>query len=85
MQTACRIDDDRVVEGADLKKAICGLIEQKRQGVELDRGPRIAPISEYLDAQMERLSGGHFDIPPTKGRVEPLDELFRRALDEAWE
>jgi predicted nucleotidyltransferase len=76
---------DRVVERADLKQAIRTLIEQKRQGAELDRGPRIALISDFLDAQMERLSGGRFNILPAKEPAEPLDDLFRRALDEAWE
>jgi hypothetical protein len=75
----------RVVERSELKDAIDTLIEQKREGAELDRGPRIAPISEFLDAQMERLSAGRFNIAPAKGPVEPLDGLFGRALDEAWE
>ena len=34
---------------------------------------------------MDRLSAEQFNIAPTKGPVESLDELFRRALDEAWE
>jgi hypothetical protein len=45
----------------------------------------LAPVSEFLDAQMERLSAGRFNIEPAKGPVEPLDVLFRRALDEAWD
>jgi predicted nucleotidyltransferase len=76
---------DRVVERSELRDAIDTLIEQKREGAELDRGPRIAPISDFLDAQMERLSAGRFNIEPAKGPVEPLDVLFRRALDEVWD
>jgi len=76
---------DRVVERADLKEAIRTLIEQKRHGAELDRGPRIALISDFLDEQMQRLSEGRFNLAPAKGPVEPLNELFRRALDETWE
>jgi predicted nucleotidyltransferase len=76
---------DRIVERSELRDAIGTLIEQKRQGVELDRGPRIALISDFLDDQMKRLSEGRFNIAPTKGPVEPLDELFGRALDQAWE
>jgi len=37
------------------------LIEAKRRGEELDRGPRIAPISEFIESELARLENKQFE------------------------
>ena len=74
---------DRVVEDADLKVAIEDLVEHKKTGEELDRGPRIPVISEFLDREIPRLSAKR-GLSSTRSSVEPLDEIFRFAIAEMY-
>jgi hypothetical protein len=62
------------------------LIEARRRGEELDRGPRIVPISEFIESELARLENKRFGQEHDKP-VAPVDEfnnLFRSALDEVW-
>ena len=61
-------------------------VEAKRRGEELDRGPRIAPISEFIESELARLENKQFEQEYDKP-IAPVDEfndLFRLALDEVW-
>jgi hypothetical protein len=62
------------------------LIEAKRRGEELDRGPRIAPISEFVESELARLENKRFEQEYHKpvAPVEEFNDLFRSALDEVW-
>ena len=75
-----------VLDTPELKEEIGKLIEAKRRGEELDRGPRIAPISEFIESELARLENKQFERE--HGRpVAPVDEfndLFRSAIDEVW-
>ena len=75
---------EHVLEEVEVKAAVDKLLEDKRLGVELDKGPRIEPISRFIDTELNRhaniISGEQPSIPP----VEKLNELFRRTLDEVW-
>lgn len=76
----------QVVDDPRLREEIGKLTEIKRRGEELDRGPRIAPLSDYIESELARLAGKPFERDYAK-LVAPLgefDELFRSALDEVW-
>lgn len=68
-----------------LKSEIDRLLAAKRAGAELDRGPRIAPISEFIESELERWE--RHEIANHKGPSpdDKLDELFRESLEEAWQ
>ncbi|MGH7142889.1 MAG: nucleotidyltransferase domain-containing protein [Planctomycetota bacterium] len=66
----------------ELKAAIADLLEKKRAGVELGAGPRIAPISDFLDREIARLQEKTFEPNRVTIRLEALDDLFRQALRE---
>jgi predicted nucleotidyltransferase len=77
---------EQVVDTPKLKEEIGKLIEAKRRGEELDRGPRIAPISEFIEGELARLENKRFEREYHRPTA-PVDEfngLFRSALDEVW-
>jgi predicted nucleotidyltransferase len=72
------IEDDR------LKEEINGLLERKKRGLELDRGPRIPLISEYIENELTRLETQLGKLRAPKPATEKLNEVFRRALETVW-
>lgn len=74
---------DGLVDDAGLRAAIEDLLARKRAGEELDRGPRIAPISDFLDAELARLTAEDQPPPATKDPA-PLDRLLVEVLAETW-
>lgn len=75
---------DATVDDDVLKGAINALIAEKKAGEELDRGPRIHVISNFLDAKMKRLDSTDFGPVGEKCPVEVLDTLFQDTLNETW-
>lgn len=73
-----------VVESEQVKIAIDGLLAEKRTGNELDYGPRIPAISEFLERELERMEASEFERRMGRCPGERLNELFRIALDEVW-
>jgi len=71
----CLVDDPQL--RADIER----LLESKKQGAELDLGPRIPSISEFLDGQISRLSGGNQNSAETRDPA-TLDRLFGEVLKE---
>ncbi len=82
--TEFKVMVDRMVTSPELKQAIDALIGAKEQGQELDDGPRIPVISEFIDEEMTRLEGKQFSDTSDKQPVEGLNALFRSALVEVW-
>jgi predicted nucleotidyltransferase len=74
---------EATVEDKNLREAIDKLVEEKKAGVELGRGPRIPVISDFVEAEVNRHErpGDEIRMPPP---VQKLDELFRDVLAEAW-
>lgn len=72
------------VDDLQLQEAIAKLLEQKRAGAELDRGPRIPVLSDYIANEIDRYKNG--GIPFIKPHIshEPLNALFRQALHQVW-
>lgn len=75
---------ERLVTDPILRAEIGRLLSAKRAGAELDRGPRIELISEFIEREFERWETR--DIADHKRTVSSakLDELFRESLTEVW-
>ena len=67
-----------------VRDAIDVLLEVKRAGGELSRGPRNAVISGFIEGELERLERW----APERGEEAPgtelLDQCFRDVLRRAW-
>ncbi len=75
---------DRLVTSPPLRKAIEDLLAVKRAGEEVGRGPRIPPISDFIQKELERLETKHVDVEDVKSDIEGLNVFFREARDELW-
>lgn len=75
---------DRIITDPDLKDAIARLVEAKRRGDELDRGPMIPVITSFIAQEMSRLETSPLSLPGAAPPIEPLNDLFRSVLEEAW-
>ncbi|MDI6793956.1 MAG: nucleotidyltransferase domain-containing protein [bacterium] len=73
---------DHLIQSPELKREIENLIRAKKEGQELDTGPKIPIISEFIEAELKRLEGKALESEKPPALVEPLNELFRTALDE---
>ncbi|MBI4487710.1 MAG: nucleotidyltransferase domain-containing protein [Deltaproteobacteria bacterium] len=76
---------EATVHDSRLRSAISDLVSAKRAGAELDRGPRIPALSDFVEGEMARIEQTVSDRPDGAPRVEVLNELFRRTLDEVWQ
>ena len=68
----------------ELKNAIYGLIEEKRSGAEMDDGPAIPVISQFIEDQMTRLKAEGFEKRMQKAPAQQLNQIFRETLEEVW-
>ena len=75
---------EAILEDKQLVDDINDLIEQKKLGTELGRGPRVSSISGYIDSELTRLSDKKFGAYVQKPEMEVLSSLFRQTLDEVW-
>ncbi len=76
---------EATVHDAKLRSTITELVAMKRTGAELDQGPRIPVISDFVESEMARLKQTVSDRPSPAPRVEGLNALFRGTLDEVWQ
>ena len=60
------------------------MLGRKKGGQELDKGPRIPIMSEFVAAELERLGSKKPDGNSFRPDTEKLDELFRWSLEIAW-
>lgn len=74
---------DRLIPPGSLKNAIDELVRMKKAGLELDQGPRISVISDFLDEQLSRLFVQR-NKSPVKKDVARLDDLFRVQVVETY-
>lgn len=75
---------ERLVFKPGLKRDIDELINAKRMGDELDYGPRIESISQFIDKELKRFENYKVDLEKYNAPIEILDELFLSALEEVW-
>lgn len=75
---------ERLISDSDLRRAIDDLLEAKKNGKELDRGPAIPEINAFIDSEFKRLETEMPRRVNPKVDVERLNEMFRFALATAW-
>ncbi len=75
---------DGVVTDPELKKEITNLVQAKRRGEELNYGPRIGPISDFLEQELDRFSKFSIESEKHSAPIQELDKIFFSALHEAW-
>ena len=75
---------DAVITDPALKREITALLERKKAGDELDRGPRNEIISTFIEGEITRLDA--VPVPPTQSTpsIEELNQLFRHLIETAW-
>ena len=76
---------DATVHDASVRAALEQLIAAKRAGAELDRGPRIPVISDFIASELTRLENTASDRVDPAPQVERLNEVFRSTLKEVWQ
>lgn len=71
---------------AELKMAIQQLLESKKAGEELDQGPRLPLLSDFIESELARWENK--EIPPRPffpEQIEEVDRFFRQSLAEVWQ
>jgi predicted nucleotidyltransferase len=74
---------DAVSGSPDLLTVVKDLLRRKRDGAELDRGPKIPVINDFIER-------GLANVPPMQterlpASAERLNETFRSILGRVWE
>lgn len=75
---------DRLISDSGLRRAIDDLLEAKRNGKELDRGPAIPELNAFIESEFKRLETEMPRRVNPKADVERLNDMFRFALATAW-
>ena len=79
----------KLVEGTglppDVRQATAGLLQAKRVGKELDSGPAIPSISDFIEQEFARLESADIRWQKSAAPAEPLDDFFREALNQVWQ
>jgi hypothetical protein len=75
---------ETLLEPGELRDAIDRLVAEKAAGAELDLGPRIDVISDFIEGEMERYENARFARRPPTPPVAPLDELFQAELAQVY-
>jgi predicted nucleotidyltransferase len=75
---------DGTVDDEELKRAIDGLVAAKRAAVEMDRGPRIDVISDFIEREIERFENITANLAKQELSTDALNDLFRNTLEEVW-
>ena len=77
---------DTQVDNLELKQEIENLLERKKSGEELDKGPRIDVINQFVENQIVHFEKIVKDYDKNfKPETHKLDNLFRETLNEVWE
>ncbi len=78
---------DRLLEAADLdadlRTAIDTLLDRKRSGSEMDAGPRLPEVQDFIEAELERQESLQFSDAEARPGVAPLNSFFRNVLNRS--
>jgi len=78
MEFGTLLDGARV--DANVRARIDDLLVRKRAGVELDKGPKIPEISEFIETELLRLESVTLEKAGSAGAHEELNRLFREVV-----
>jgi predicted nucleotidyltransferase len=67
-----------------VQEAIDALVKAKKARAELDDGPRIPAISEFIEAELTRFENSNIDQANDSSTTDELDALFRATLAHLW-
>ena len=67
-----------------LKTIVLELIERKRAGVEMDDGPAIPELHEFLAHELERIEKAAGAQPSGHANLNQINEFFRATLRATW-
>ncbi|MEA5123785.1 nucleotidyltransferase domain-containing protein [Xanthomonas floridensis] len=71
---------DELLQNGDLRNEVDRLLALKRVSTEVEDGPRISAISDFLEAELDRMGTTQPRLSAGKGRADALDTLFRQML-----
>lgn len=71
---------DRLIPSGSLRVEIDALLTKKRASAEVEDGPRIPRISDYLEVELERMQQRPPVLPVGDGKAHRLDDFLRRTL-----
>ncbi len=75
---------NRLVQDEALKNSINELLRLKKAGNELDRGPKIPELSDFIESEFSRLKTEMPEQIGPKPDVEKLNQVFRFSLATVW-
>lgn len=70
----------RLLPSGELRDAIDALLVKKRASAEIDDGPRVAVISDFLEAELERMQRLQPKLSAGVGEAKSLDDFLRATL-----
>jgi uncharacterized protein len=73
-----------VVVDPGLRFAIDSLLERKMAGEELDHGPKIPVISEFIEGELARLASAEPQPPSQRPDPEALNRVFIETIAAEW-
>jgi predicted nucleotidyltransferase len=75
----------RLVDAAEidpeLRTAIDTLLDRKRTGAEMETGPHLPVVHDFIEAEIERQTTVQFPDSETHPDIDPLNTFFRHVLD----
>ena len=74
---------DRLLDEGEVRTAIQDLVRRKKAGEELDRGPRIPQISDFLVRELDRLAQRQAPSSERRDAIR-LDQVFRQCLIDVY-
>ena len=73
-----------IADRAELTAAIRDLLKRKKNGEELDLGPAIPVINQFLDDELTRLADFQAPARASALDLKPLNRVFQETLRQAW-
>ncbi len=71
---------EALLPAGPLREAIDALLAKKRLAAEIEDGPRVPAISDFLDTELVRMAASVPRLKPGNGDPRALDELFRQLI-----
>lgn len=79
---------EQLVEASNLRaeqlQAISALLEEKRNGAELRRGPRVAVLNDLIESEFARFEAAGVTRLPPEAEVDELSAILQETLAEVW-
>ena len=85
---AVPMEFERLVEASDLPPEVSSvigqLLEEKRAGAELKRGPRVPALNDFIEAEFARYAASGLTRQAPGTQVDQLTAILQGALVEVW-